>query len=70
MPREGVMELIRHSFSAHLAEAAGLAPQRLDFFTRLFKQVPMCRLIYPSGFDHLPRVGEAVLKEEAMGDRL
>jgi hypothetical protein len=62
-PRDGVIELVRHSFSAHLAEAAGLAPQRLDFFARMVKQVPMRRLIYPSGFHHLPRVREAILED-------
>jgi hypothetical protein len=63
-PRDAVIELIRHSFSAHHAEAAGLAPQRLDFFARLAQKIAMRRLIYPAGFEHLPRVREAIL-----GDR-
>jgi len=35
-------------------------PQRLDFFARMVQQVPMRRLIYPAGYEHLPRVREAV----------
>lgn len=66
-PRDGVIELIRHSFSAHLAEAAGLAAQRLDFFARMAGQVPMRRLVYPSGFEHLERVRDAVLKDARGG---
>jgi len=63
-PRDAVIELIRHSFSAHQVEAAGLAPQRLNFFARLAQQVPMRRLIYPAGFEHLPRVREAILGDQ------
>jgi hypothetical protein len=60
-PMEAVIELVRHSFSPHLVEAAGLQPARLDLFARLVKQVPVRRLVYPSGFEHLPRVVEAIL---------
>jgi hypothetical protein len=58
---EAVIELVRHSFSPHLVEAAGLQPARLDLFAHLVKQVPVRRLVYPSGFEHLPRVVEAIL---------
>ena len=63
-PRDAVIELIRHSFSAHQVEAAGLAPQRLNFFARLAQKVPMRRLIYPASFEHLPRVREAILGDQ------
>lgn len=62
-PRDAVVELLRYSFAGRMAEAVGLAPQRLDFFARMARQVPMRRLIYPSGFEHLPRVREAVLED-------
>jgi hypothetical protein len=55
-PRDAVIELLRHSFSPRLVEAAGLAPQRLGFFARLAMRVPVRRLRYPSGFDRLPEV--------------
>ena len=47
----------------HILEAPGVQPPSLDFFTQLVQQVPMRRLIYPSGFEHLPRVREAVLED-------
>lgn len=59
--REAVIELVRHSFSPYLVEALGLQPRRLDLFARLVRQVPVLRLSYPSGFEHLPGVVEAVL---------
>jgi len=58
---EAVIELVRHSFLPRLVEAAGLQPARLDLFARLVKQVPVRRLVYPSGFEHLPRVVDAIL---------
>lgn len=61
-PRDAVIELVRHSFSPRLAEAAGLGPRRLDFFARLALQVPVRRLRYPSGFDRLPEVVGQVLR--------
>jgi hypothetical protein len=61
--RDAVIEFVRHSFVAALAEAAGWQPQRLDFFARLAGEVPVKRLIYPSGLEHLPRVRDAILKD-------
>jgi hypothetical protein len=59
-PRDGLIELLRHSFTPLLVEAAGLQPARFDRLARLVRQVPVRRLRYPSGFDLLPRVAEAV----------
>ncbi|MBM4466884.1 MAG: hypothetical protein FJ014_15260 [Chloroflexi bacterium] len=62
-PRDAVIELVRHSFTPRVVEAIGLQPQRLDFFAQMVQQVPMRRLAYPSGFEHLPRVREAILED-------
>ena len=64
-PRDAVIELVRHSFVPRVVEAIGLQPQRLEFFAQLALQVPMRRLVYPSGFQHLPRVRDAVLEDLA-----
>ncbi|HEY2291795.1 MAG TPA: hypothetical protein VGM86_13935 [Thermoanaerobaculia bacterium] len=57
VPRsEALIELVRHSFSPRLVEAAGLQPARLDRLARLVRAVPVRRLVYPSGFDRLPEV--------------
>jgi hypothetical protein len=58
---EALIELVRHSFSPRLVEAAGLQPSRLDRLSRLVRQVPVRRLSYPSGFERLPEVAEALL---------
>jgi hypothetical protein len=60
---QAVIELVRHSFSPHLVQAVGLQPSRLDFFARLVRQVPVRRLAYPSGFERLPEVVEAVRRD-------
>ncbi len=59
-PRDAVIELVRHSFSPRLVEAAGLQARRLDFFARLALHVPVRRLRYPSGFGRLPEVVNAL----------
>ena len=61
-PRDAVIELVRHSFSPHLVEAAGLQPGRFDLFARLARSLPVRRLLYPSGFDRLPLVVASIIK--------
>jgi hypothetical protein len=61
--RDAVIEFVRHSFVAPLVEAAGWQARRLDFFARLAAEVPVKRLIYPSGLEHLPRVRDAILAD-------
>jgi hypothetical protein len=53
---EALIELVRHSFSPRLVEAAGLQPARLDRLARLVRSVPVRRLVYPSGFERLPEI--------------
>jgi hypothetical protein len=64
-PRDAVIELVRHSFVAALVEAAGWQPRRLDLFARLALAVPVKRLTYPSGLEHLPAVRAAILLDSA-----
>lgn len=59
--RQALIELVRHSFSPYLVEAAGLQPRRLDLFSRLVRQVPIQRLLCPAGLEHLPEVAAAIL---------
>jgi hypothetical protein len=35
----------------------------LGFFAELVQRVPVHRLRYPSGFEHLPAVHEAILRD-------
>jgi hypothetical protein len=57
--------LIQNSFTAGLVELLGLQPQRMQFFSRMVRQVPVRRLTYPDGFDHLHRIVDAVLEDSA-----
>jgi hypothetical protein len=62
VPRsEALIELVRHSFSPRLVEAAGLQPGRLDRLARLVRSVPIRRLVYPTGFDRLPEIAEILM---------
>jgi hypothetical protein len=58
---EALIELVRHSFSPRLVEAAGLQPARLDRLARLVRSVPVRRLVYPSGFERLEEVASQIL---------
>ena len=63
-PAEAVIELVRYSFiSPIIFERLGWQARRLEFFARLVERVPVRRLTYPSGFEHLPRVTEAVVND-------
>jgi hypothetical protein len=62
-PKDAVIELIRNSFSARIVEVLGLSLLRMSFFSRLAMRVPMRRLVYPSGFQHLPKVREAIIAD-------
>lgn len=62
VPRDAFIELVRRSFSPHLAEGAGLQPARFDLLARFAQQVPVRRLLYPSDFKLLPEVAETLLR--------
>ena len=63
--REAVMALIGSSFIPPVVEALGLHPHRLGFFARMALRVPVRRVVYPNGFEHLPRVRRAILADLA-----
>jgi hypothetical protein len=58
--RDALIELLRYSFITRLAEAAGLAADRFDFFSGLVQKAPVRRLIYPSGYEHLPEIRRSI----------
>jgi hypothetical protein len=64
-PRDAVIELVRNSFSPLIVEALGLQKKRMELFGRLAMNVKMRKLIYPSGFHHLPEVREAIIDDIA-----
>jgi len=62
-PSNAFIELVAHSFSAHIVEALGLQVQRMNFFASLIRSIPIRRVTYPSGFQNLSRVGDALLAD-------
>jgi hypothetical protein len=62
-PREALFELLRGSFLTRLPQAAGLASRRLQLLSAVVETVPVRRLIYPSGFQHLPEVSRRILED-------
>jgi hypothetical protein len=60
-PRDAVIEMVRFTFLIRLTTALGMQPERLAFFSRLAQQVPISRLRFPSGLEHLPALVQAVL---------
>lgn len=62
-PRNATIELIRHSFSPAVVEAAGFGPRRLGFLSQMASRIPVRRVIYPNGLEHLPLVCEAIIKD-------
>lgn len=64
-PAEAVLELVRGSFVPRLVEAAGLQPRRFECLARVAERVPVRRLRYPSGFERLGEVSEAILRDLA-----
>lgn len=57
---EAVATLSRQLFLAPLLQDLGLMGERLRFFASLVRRVPVRRVRYPSGLEHLPAVVEAV----------
>jgi len=59
-PGDALMELVRHMFCARVAGVLGWQARHLDFLAALIEHVPVRRLRYPSGFEHLAAVHAAI----------
>ncbi len=64
-PTTAVVEWVRQSFIPRLVTASGFQPDRLARLAQLAGRIPLRRLSYPSGFEHLPRVREAIERDTA-----
>lgn len=64
-PRAALVALLAGSFLPRLGEALGWSARRLDLLARLVRGVPVRRLVVPAGFEHLPRVRDALLADVA-----
>ncbi len=64
-PTDALQAVLRHSFLPRIVEATGWQATRLSTLSQLVEQVPMRRLTYPDGTEHLPQVADAILDAEA-----
>ncbi|MDD1778827.1 MAG: hypothetical protein LUQ65_11750 [Candidatus Helarchaeota archaeon] len=62
-PKNALIELVKNSFSARTVAALGLEAQRMKFFARIVLHIPIRRLIYPSGFQYLGEIHDALVKD-------
>lgn len=60
---EALVELARLSFVARLAQVVQPQVVRLDLIAQIARNVAVKRLSYPSGYEHLPQVREAVMDD-------
>jgi hypothetical protein len=61
--RAAVVELLRHSYLPHEAARFGWQARRLEQVSRLLETVPLRRLRFPSGAEHLPAVRSLLLED-------
>lgn len=62
-PTQAYLGLLQHAFVGKWLVRSSLTVQRMEFFAKLVKEVPIKRLIYPSGYEHLSTVVGAVNRD-------
>ena len=62
-PTATLIALVRNAFTARAVEALGWQRSRLMVLGDLVQGVPVRRLLYPSGFQRLPQVRQAILRD-------
>jgi hypothetical protein len=62
-PSRALMALLALSFLGEPLEHLPLRAGRLAALARAAREVPVRRLRYPSGFEHLPRVAEVIIAD-------
>lgn len=60
---EALLLLVRHSFLAELVAAAGLGADRLKRLADIVRSVPLKRLTFADGYEHLPLVRDALVAD-------
>ncbi len=64
LPRtQAYLGLLQHTFAGKWLIKSPLTALRMEFLARLIKEVPIKRLVYPSGYEHLSAVVEAVNRD-------
>ena len=68
-PRDALIELVRHSFAPLYVESTRWQDRRFEFLARLVEHIPVTRLDYPSGLEHLPVVCDHLERDLEDRDR-
>jgi hypothetical protein len=61
--RDALVELARMSFMGRMANSVLDPAARMDLLAQLSRLVSVRQLSYPSGYEHLPAVREAVMAD-------
>lgn len=64
---EAFLALVGQSYNNNLLELLGLQPSRLKSLARVIRQIPVKRLHYPSGWEYLPAVCNAICADIRSG---
>jgi hypothetical protein len=62
-PGEALIHLLQNSILGDAYRALNIEAQRLNLLAQLLQQVPLKKISYPSGMQHLPRVCKEIEKE-------
>lgn len=62
---QAVVELIKHTYTPHMVQAAGLSERRLAFLSQLIEQAPIYQLSFPNGYEHLDALYQAIIEDIA-----
>lgn len=68
-PTEALIELVCHSFIVHLVQGLGWQPRRMRLLAEVVATIPIRRLVYPSGYEYLPAVAEAIVADQKAATR-
>lgn len=61
--RDALLELMRYAIAPRIGWALGFTASRFDLFSRLAQEVPVRRLIYPSGLSFMGAVRAAIMSD-------
>jgi hypothetical protein len=65
--RDTLVALARMSFMGRMATSVFDPAERMELLAQLAQRVPVRQLSYPSGYEHLPAVREAVMQDAGSG---
>jgi hypothetical protein len=62
-PRDAFLAIVALSFAGEIVERLPIRASRLESVARAAREIPVRQLRYPSGFDHVPKVCDALVED-------